>query len=212
MVALMNEQRARHGAPPTVWNDTLAAQAQAWTDRCVWKHSRETTGGDYGENLAGALGRDKVDPTTGLDACSSAAMMWYDEVNYYDWAAADAMPVDVFVGQWPPSYDSSKSTGHFTQVVWADSTSFGCGVTDCANPFGFGPAAIVACQFFPAGNYPRYRLEVFRTACQNRTGDDGCAACSPDGACMACYEGIGRKVPDESDRVSSLERLIFEGW
>lgn len=57
-LARTNELRARHGSPPLEWDDTLAAQAQEWTDTCVWKHS-DTMGqqkgwASYGENLASA--------------------------------------------------------------------------------------------------------------------------------------------------------------
>lgn len=41
--------------------------------------------------------------------------------------------------------------GHFTQVVWADSTSVGCAVTTCS--LDYAGEVIIACNFYPPGNY-----------------------------------------------------------
>lgn len=42
------------------------------------------------------------------------------------------------------------------------------------------------------------RVPPPQTACQNSTGDAGCADCSsgPGGACARCYSGWGRTAPD----------------
>jgi hypothetical protein len=42
-----NTLRAKHGAAPLTWSDTLATYAQNWANRCVFEHSA----GPYGENL-----------------------------------------------------------------------------------------------------------------------------------------------------------------
>lgn len=53
--------------PFLTWDDALAAQAQAWSDACVFEHSRADT---YGENLA--IGRS-------LETCADAVDLWMTE-------------------------------------------------------------------------------------------------------------------------------------
>ena len=77
-------------------------------------------------------------------------------------------------------------------VVWADTRSMGCGLsTSC------GANTYTVCQYYPPGNFEwcdwdtgqcwSYQENVFRTACQNATQNDGCSQCSGTGECLACY-------------------------
>ncbi|PRQ00564.1 Cysteine-rich secretory protein family protein [Enhygromyxa salina] len=45
--------------------------------------------------------------------------------------------------------------GHYTQVVWRDSTEIGCAVARCSSnsPFGGGEWFMAVCNYSPAGNY-----------------------------------------------------------
>jgi uncharacterized protein YkwD len=66
-----NAFRAKHGANPLTWNNTLASYAQKWVDACNFEHSD----GPYGENLAAGTG------DFGIDA---AIKLWTDEASQYD--------------------------------------------------------------------------------------------------------------------------------
>ncbi|KAI7858521.1 CAP domain-containing protein [Circinella umbellata] len=68
---LHNQFRAKHSAPPLVWDATLAAYAQKWSDRCVFEHSS----GSYGENLA-----------QGFPDWEGVVTAWYDENTEYDYS------------------------------------------------------------------------------------------------------------------------------
>ena len=80
-------------------------------------------------------------------------------------------------------------------VVWADTQSMGCGTTAC--PDGNRVNFYTVCQYYPQGNYQwcnlitgecwSYNANVFRTACQNQTQNDGCSQCSSSGKCAACF-------------------------
>ncbi len=137
-LAAHNAYRAQHCAPPLRWSDELARVAQAWADAlradgCAFEHSKTR----YGENLAAG--------TSGaLDPASTTAM-WYREVDAYDFAR--------------PAF--SMETGHFTQVVWAGTTSLGCGMTTCKG------LDVIVCNYDPPGNVERgYQANVKPTGCK----------------------------------------------
>lgn len=82
VLARHNMYRARHHAPPLVWDERLAASAQAWANQCTFDHSRP------GENLA--MGSDMT-PAEGVD-------MWYNEVS--GWLAWLCWPGHIISMSW----------------------------------------------------------------------------------------------------------------
>ena len=78
------------------------------------------SGGPYGENLA----QGYPDITSSIDG-------WGEERKDYDFGKGDF----------------GESTGHFTQLVWKNTSSTGCGVKDCKDAGG-----LVFCEYWPQGN------------------------------------------------------------
>lgn len=116
-----NRFRAQHGAPPLVWSRTLAATAQAVADSCPSGHSKTP----YGENIAWVSVLKTPAQITGF---------WYDEEPLYDYAN--------------PGF--SFETGHFTQLVWADTRTLGCAqATGCKTRI----PNVWVCHYDPPGNY-----------------------------------------------------------
>jgi uncharacterized protein YkwD len=113
-----NADRAKHCVPPLTWSPVLAAGAQQWANRCVFAHSHAS---GLGENLAWG---------TNLSA-GEAVDLWYDEIDAYNYSV--------------PGF--SAETGHFTQVIWRDSTQLGCGRAVC------GREIFWVCRYAPPGNY-----------------------------------------------------------
>jgi len=111
------------------WDPALASVAQAYAENCVFEHS----GGPYGENLYA---------NTGLTQPATIVEDWVSEVADYDYASN--------------SCDGGAVCGHYTQVVWADSTKLGCGVAVCSqnSPFGSGQDwQNWVCNYDPPGNW-----------------------------------------------------------
>ncbi len=137
-IAAHNRVRAQHCAAPLTWSPELAKVAQAWADTlrdggCGFEHSRTR----YGENLAAG--------TSGALDAESATAMWYREVDGYDFKSGGF----------------SMSTGHFTQVVWAQTARLGCGTSTCNG------MDIIVCNYDPPGNVDGgYRHNVKPAGCK----------------------------------------------
>lgn len=57
----------------------------------------------------------------------------------------------------------SSATGHFTQVVWKQSTNLGCGWKRCHGGSGKANGYYVVCRYTPPGNYQgRFKKNVGR--------------------------------------------------
>lgn len=124
-VDLHNSLRAKHSAPALTWNTTLSDYAQSYLSKQNCVF--EHSNGPYGENIA--MGYS--DPTKAIQA-------WYDEVKDYDYSTGTF----------------SMSTGHFTQLVWKDTTQIGCSKVDCGSS-----GAFFACEYFPYGNVIGFFIE-----------------------------------------------------
>jgi uncharacterized protein YkwD len=139
VLALHNEFRANHCAPPLTWSKDLAKVAQAWADNldargCAFEHSRT----NLGENLAAGSGQH-LRPRTVVG-------MWYREVARYDFKRGTF----------------AMDTGHFTQLVWVATERIGCGRRLCGNGVD-----IVVCNYDPPGNVEgRFKRNVLPTTCK----------------------------------------------
>uniref|UniRef100_H2YZD9 SCP domain-containing protein n=1 Tax=Ciona savignyi TaxID=51511 RepID=H2YZD9_CIOSA len=115
-----NEYRANHNAAPLKQKDELTNVAQKWAKHLASSGKfGHSNHKDYGENIA-------------MTSAKNPTAMWYDEIHKYDFKR--------------PGFKSG--IGHFTQVVWKNSTEIGIGVaTD-----GKGTLFAVA-NYAPAGNF-----------------------------------------------------------
>jgi len=120
--------------PPLQWNAEAARVAQAWADRCDYRHNPNN--GQLGENLAAAAPPSDEPP-------SWAVELWASEAADYDYATNSCAPNQV--------------CGHYTQLVWRDTTSVGCATRICStgSPFGgsFPTWQLWVCNYDPPGNW-----------------------------------------------------------
>ncbi len=114
--------------PALTWSPALAAGARSWAEQCQWGHS-DIEG--VGENLFATTGRYK--PARIVNA-------WAAEAVDYDYHSNTCVP--------------GKACGHYTQLVWRDTTEIGCAVVYCKGLLdGFSIAQYWVCQYHPPGNY-----------------------------------------------------------
>ena len=112
--------------PPLAWSAEVAATARAYADGlaaqgCPLQHS----GGPYGENIFWGTGN--YQPQHVVDA-------WMEEESCYGG------------GVFPDT--CSCTCGHYTQIVWRDTTDLGCGIGACP-----GGGEIWVCNYDPPGNW-----------------------------------------------------------
>lgn len=125
----VNIYREKHQSPPLVWSDPISAFSQNWSYYLITNNLFEHSGSSiYGENLAYFQGYG----TDVMTLLKKAVDDWYNEITAYDFNN--------------PGF--SSSTGHFTCLVWKESTSFGMGISINVNT----SAVDVTMNTSPPGN------------------------------------------------------------
>uniref|UniRef100_A0A646QE35 Cysteine-rich venom protein n=1 Tax=Hemiscolopendra marginata TaxID=943146 RepID=A0A646QE35_9MYRI len=134
------------------WNDDLAAKAQDWANTCTSGHDTydnrktskyPTVGQNYFASYAQGRGSENK---LNFD---SAVQAWYDEVSSFN-------RNDI------KSYRFDPKTGHYTQVVWAETEAVGCGYVTFQN--GAWDEKHFICNYGPAGNFIGSSIYIEGTA------------------------------------------------
>ncbi len=138
-VTAHNSWRSQVAVSGVTWSTTLADTAQAWantlreTKACNMVHSKTS---QLGENLFWASPLTYSDGTAELQAVSPTQVVgsWGSEKKNYNYQSNTCA--------------SGQVCGHYTQVVWKNTTEIGCGKAVCADK-----SQIWVCNYSPAGNY-----------------------------------------------------------
>ncbi len=124
--------------PDLTWSDELASIAQRHADEladagCRLVHSSN----GFGENLAWYAGRTATP--------EEVVRAWASERECYTFGT--------FMGtdDCTSACDDSGGCGHYTQLVWRNTSLVGCGVADCGE--GFGHEEVWVCNYDPPGNF-----------------------------------------------------------
>ncbi|KAJ9576854.1 hypothetical protein L9F63_006572 [Diploptera punctata] len=148
------------------WHEELETIAQMWADQCKFEH-------------------DKCRDTKEFSSGQNLAMHWS--------TVAFEMPVKQFISNWYneiKQFDSNSingyvfehSTGHFTQVVWAETRYIGCGGSiygDAING-NDGQTGFFVCNYGPSGNYLNKKIYETGKPCSKcpqgtKCNDDLCS-------------------------------------
>jgi uncharacterized protein YkwD len=133
ILAAQNQERLKLGLDPLSWNSGLAQQAQHWADYLAstgqFMHAPENPLFPEGENIwAGTKGY--YDPEAMVGA-------WIREKRFF---RPGVFPNNSTTG-------NVEDVGHYTQIVWRDTTQVGC-----AEAAGTREDILV-CRYAQAGNY-----------------------------------------------------------
>ncbi len=125
MLDVHNQWRRKVGVPALTWSDDLAQHAQEWANQLANENFKlyHRPNNPFGENLTWAAHQQ----LTPLQVVNS----WGEEVAQYD-------------------YDSNSCSGvcgHYTQIVWQETTEVGCAVVRSQQQ------EIWVCNYNPPGNY-----------------------------------------------------------
>jgi len=146
-VAAHNAWRSQVKVADLQWSDSLAEYAQNWANNlkfrgCEMAHNPNNQ--NYGENIYWSMemsSTPKQVPKQVVDA-------WGSEIADYDYASNTCV--------------SGKQCGHYTQVVWANTTHVGCGKATCVsqllnitlnNYYSVRSETVWVCNYNPPGNY-----------------------------------------------------------
>ena len=124
MLAEHNAVRTRHGLPPLVWSEKLAAFAGAWANHLLAAGAFEhRKGNSYGENLYTITG--------GSSSSAQVVRAWADESRDYNIRTNTC----------------SGMCGHYTQIVWKTTQRVGCAVAAARG------REVWVCNYDPPGNW-----------------------------------------------------------
>ncbi|KAI1853906.1 hypothetical protein JX265_012591 [Neoarthrinium moseri] len=142
-----NIHRANHSAPEMSWLDEIAGYAENTANSCKFAHDMTQGSGNYGQNIAMWASSDNAAALGAAGAIGMASHdMWYNgEVGLY---------LPSYYGKDTPDMSDFEAWGHFSQLVWKDSTQLGCYAKLCAKGTMYDDmdAWYMVCNYRPAGN------------------------------------------------------------
>lgn len=129
-LSIHNMYRKRHcNTPALKWDNELARDAEQYAQKCPKGHAADRNGA--GENLDWSGSSNRIQENKA--AWKKAIKGWYDESKNWNYAS---------------SKSSRGVTGHFTAMVWKDTTKVGCAMNvKCSNQFPGMTNNIVVCRY-----------------------------------------------------------------
>jgi hypothetical protein len=161
------------------WDNKLARLAQGLSDSCKYGHANQKLpdGTKAGQNIA--YHSNPEQPIGDL------VQMWINEKNDYS----------IHTG----ACEKGKGCGHYTQMVWWETTKVGCGATKC--PMGI----YLVCDYLKAGNWKgKKAVHLGGKPCSKCNLYPGTACIS--GQCKECSKGSPGCRPYDSSQCIDVKK------
>ncbi|XP_078506076.1 cysteine-rich secretory protein 3-like [Lissotriton helveticus] len=111
-----------------VWSKEAAANAKKVAEKCIFNHSSAE------ERMIGTIEcGENLYKTTKPVPWETLIQGWFNEYQNFTYGIGATKP--------------GAKVGHYTQVVWNESSKIGCASKQCSN------FVLAVCQYAPAGNY-----------------------------------------------------------
>lgn len=135
-----NLHRANHSVPALEWDGELEKCARELAQKCIYRHDVTIGPGGYGQNIAAGVEAPNITAVI-------SDMFYNGEEPLYA----------AFYGQ-EPDMGNFEAWGHFTQIVWKDTTHVACYTTtnECSKLDGAGGGVspyFTVCNYKGPGNY-----------------------------------------------------------
>ncbi|MDO6432279.1 CAP domain-containing protein [Flavitalea sp. BT771] len=124
-----NAFRSEEQLSPLGWSEELAADAKAWAS-----HLAKSDKGDHDQSIRGREGENIWWGTTGAFTYTEMVDFWGNEKAAFVY------------GVFPDCNNGSGVVGHYTQIVWKNTTKVGCALATN------GKKDYLVCRYSPAGN------------------------------------------------------------
>ncbi|RZF48378.1 hypothetical protein LSTR_LSTR007545 [Laodelphax striatellus] len=122
------------------WDNELSKTAHYWANQCMFKHNGDR-GRYVGENIYIVwYGGPHTERTHNF---TEAITSWYEEHVYYNYKTVEEEDFN----------DPTTQTGHYTQVMWANTNRVGCGFSSYYQTENQQDEVLYVCNYAPTGNY-----------------------------------------------------------
>jgi len=124
-----NERKIFYNNGDLIWSDTLEKSAQDYANTLAQSGEFKHSGIGYGENLYAS---------SYSSALKDGIVNWINEKSNYTYSTN--------------SCKNNAICGHYTQVIWENTTEVGC-ARAIYKAGTFKGGTVIVCQYNPAGNY-----------------------------------------------------------
>ncbi|XP_077564384.1 venom allergen 3-like [Haemaphysalis longicornis] len=150
-----------------VWDPELATVAQAHANQCRFHHdchpcrrvSRFTTGQNLFMHYSSSL---KQQPTNWTNVAKS----WFDEYKIFDVSEVDSL-------------QTVEDSGHFSQMIWAETSHVGCGKARFKIRGEDWYKTLYTCNYGPVGNVITSKIYEKGRPCSRCPNNTVCSASNP---------------------------------
>ncbi|KAI1702970.1 cysteine-rich secretory protein family domain-containing protein [Ditylenchus destructor] len=120
-------------------NTSLESTAQEWANGCLYEHSPKDQRNNAGQNIFQRCSTNSSQLEDLDNELTRGILKWWGELEEFGYNR------DLLI------LGSDNQTGHWTQMAWANSTSVGCGLSNCQ--VKSDQCVYVVCNYFPPGNF-----------------------------------------------------------